>query len=495
VKSKSKNINISFLNLAAQSPSIELNFALSEKIHIQSERSEHVFFMCDRALTSCSVNITNSKSICEICRYKANQGFKYFNERNPNSKLIKIKREDFRLSKMNENVFNEILLGVHSTIGSQLRLDDMKLLNKKWLTIKEKMINSSIGLYNYFDTYLKKNNVQNFIIFNGRISCARPLKTVSHDNNVSYILFDGALNGLTPYYSINEMFHSMNFEKINALKSYLKYYKESNKIAAEYSYKKQNKIPILRDMVYTKNQQIGYLDTNILRLSKPLITIFVSSDDEYRYIGADYCQDPLVDQVEEIKQLISSNINVEFDFVIKMHPNQNKSHKSILKKYKELSKSVLIIFPENKSDSYELIKRSELIINFSSSIGVEANYLGKPVIQIGPSKWMGLPTANFVKSADEAINMIINSNYKVMPKRSSIAYFTFNMKANFELETYKYLEDGVYTYANKFIKAPFRLRFLAVLSKLYQAFLKGDYQILYKLYLYIPNLIYGRTRN
>lgn len=495
MKKKSKKINISFLNLAAQSPSIELNLALSEKIHRQSKELEHIFFMCDRALTSCSVNITNSKSICDICRYKARLGFKYFKERNPNSKLIAVNREELNLSSVNDNVLNEIILGVHSTIGSQLRLDDMELLSKKWLNIKEKMISSSIGMYNYFDTYLKKNDVQNFIIFNGRISCARPLKTVSYDNNVNYILFDGALNGLTPYYSTNEMFHSMNFEKINALKYYLKYYKESKKIASEYSFKKQNKIPILRDAVYTKNQQIGYLDEKILKLGKPIITIFVSSDDEYRYIGADYCEDPLVDQIEEIKSLITSKVNLTYDFVVKMHPHQNKSHQSIIKKYKKLSEDVLIIFPENKSDSYELIKLSSLIINFSSSIGVEANYLGKPVIQIGPSKWMGLPTANFVKSSNEAIQMILNLRFKVMPKRSSIAYFTFNMKANFELETYKYIEDGIYTYANKYITAPFKIRLLAVLSKLYNAFLRGDFEIISKLYLYIPNLIYGRTRN
>ena len=108
---------------------------------------------------------------------------------------------------------------------------------------------------------------------------------------------------------------------------------------------------------------------------------------------------------------------------------------------------------------------------------------------------MGLPTANFVKSSNEAIQMILNLRFKVMPKRSSIAYFTFNMKANFELETYKYIEDGIYTYANKYITAPFKIRLLAVLSKLYNAFLRGDFEIISKLYLYIPNLIYGRTRN
>ena len=54
---KNKSFNISYLNLAAQSPSLELNLAFSEKIHLENNRDKHVFFMCDRALKSCSVNV------------------------------------------------------------------------------------------------------------------------------------------------------------------------------------------------------------------------------------------------------------------------------------------------------------------------------------------------------------------------------------------------------------------------------------------------------
>ena len=68
--------NISFLNLAAQSPSLELNLAMSEKIHRESNDLKHTFFMCNKALKSCSVNILNKKSICRICTTKAKKGFK-----------------------------------------------------------------------------------------------------------------------------------------------------------------------------------------------------------------------------------------------------------------------------------------------------------------------------------------------------------------------------------------------------------------------------------
>ena len=140
----SKELNISFLNLAAQSPSLELNLSLSEKIHRSKIDNKHIVFMCDKALKSCSVNILNKKSICNLCTYKAKKGFDLFSERNPNSELIKISRndlinqEDFKISNRTKK---EILFGVHSTIGSQLRLDDMSLLNKRWKKLREKCLN------------------------------------------------------------------------------------------------------------------------------------------------------------------------------------------------------------------------------------------------------------------------------------------------------------------------------------------------------------------
>ena len=66
-----EKINITFLNLAAQSPSLELNLAFSEKIHLENKRQKHILFMCDRALKSCSVNVFNDRNICNICRFKA----------------------------------------------------------------------------------------------------------------------------------------------------------------------------------------------------------------------------------------------------------------------------------------------------------------------------------------------------------------------------------------------------------------------------------------
>ena len=492
----SKELNISFLNLAAQSPSLELNLSLSEKIHRSKIDNKHIVFMCDKALKSCSVNILNKKSICNLCTYKAKKGFDLFSERNPNSELIKIsrndliKQEDFKISNRTKK---EILFGVHSTIGSQLRLDDMSLLNKRWKKIEGKMFESSKSLYSYFNSFLKTKNVKNFIIFNGRLSCARPLIQASKKNNTNYYLFDAAINGKVPMYSRNEMFHSINFEKRNALKTYVKFYSDSRKLADEYMNYKIKKVEV-SDFSYTKNQQTNYLEESILEKNKPIISIFTSSDDEYRFIGSDWAKYGIVDQIDSIKTLVNSDLKNNYDFIVKMHPNQNNIHKSIKKKYKSLSKYVTIILPESKSDTYELIKRSDIIVNFCSSIGIESNYFRKVVIQIGPSRFREFPAANYVKNANEAINKIKNKTYKIMPLRASVLWFTYQMKSSFDLPSYKYHEDGVFSYGEKFIAAPFSYRFISIFAKLNYNIQKGDFTFIKNFRLYLTNLISGTTK-
>ena len=81
-----------------------------------------------------------------------------------------------------------------------------------------------------------------------------------------------------------------------------------------------------------------------------------------------------------------------------------------------------------------------------------------------------------------------------MPERASIVYFCYHGKTQFTLESYEYVEDGVFKYGNEIIKTSLLMRIKAIYDKLIQGFLRGDTEFLSKLYLYIPNLLLGTTK-
>ena len=81
-----------------------------------------------------------------------------------------------------------------------------------------------------------------------------------------------------------------------------------------------------------------------------------------------------------------------------------------------------------------------------------------------------------------------------MPKRSSIVYFCYHGRSPFKLDAYNYIEDGVFTYGDEFIKSSFLLRLLAVPDKLYYHIIKGNKDLFSNLFMYARNLIYGTTK-
>jgi len=187
-------------------------------------------------------------------------------------------------------------------------------------------------------------------------------------------------------------------------------------------------------------------------------------------------------------------LNENFQIVIKMHPNQKGAHRSSKKRYENLSKTALVLFPENRTDTYELIEKSEIVVTFCSSVGIEANYLGKPVIQIGPSIFVKLPAVNFYDNAKEAINSILNKKYKIMPKRASVIWFTYLTKYKYNINNYSYLEDGIFLYRNKKISSPFLLRLLTYPSKIMFSIQKGDFHFIRNFNMYLYNFVFGTNK-
>ena len=81
-----------------------------------------------------------------------------------------------------------------------------------------------------------------------------------------------------------------------------------------------------------------------------------------------------------------------------------------------------------------------------------------------------------------------------MPIRASILWFTYQMKSSFELPSYKYHKDGLFSYGKEFIRAPFILRFISVFDKIHFNLIKGDLSFLKNIKLYFSNLILGTTK-
>ena len=77
------------------------------------------------------------------------------------------------------------------------------------------------------------------------------------------------------------MFHSLVFLRKNSIRSYLNDVSNSNFIAKDHILKKTKSIRTF-EKSFTNHQTKNYLDPRI-NTNKKIISIFTSSDDEYRF--------------------------------------------------------------------------------------------------------------------------------------------------------------------------------------------------------------------
>ena len=490
-------MNATFLNFAAQSPTVELHLSIAEKLH--SENNEpNVFFICDSALKSCSINVTNNKAICLACKNRAENSVKLFRKKY-NAEIIYVTRKaldelNSGINSIDINIVDNLELGVRSSVASHVRIDQIEKLNGMWKEIYLNMFDSSKSLYLYFKEKIQLLGIKNLIAFNGRFSCARPIVEASENSGINYFLFDTIMQK-RPYFVKNYLLHNLEVSKKNAIKTYLDFFAGANELAETYMHSKVNKIAV-NDKVYTRKQQKSFVPKEVIDSSRPIISIFSSSDDEYRYLGADWKSFPIVSQVDSIKTLLKSGLSDYYTFVLRMHPNQEYMSKANTTDYMNLKKEgkIIILEPSNNTDSYELIKISTIVINFCSTIGIEANYLRKPVIQIGPSSFRLLPAANYTRDALEAIDLITSKNFKIMPIRASIIWFAYLTKFQDSLPSFKHSPDGSWTYNGESVPSSKILRILSLPAKIYVNLCKSNYSFLRKAPMYLYNLILNKYK-
>lgn len=96
-------------------------------------------------------------------------------------------------------------------------------------------------------------------------------------------------------------------------------------------------------------------------------------------------------------------------FIVRAHPDEDRagkaSEQSVASWYSDSAASglgnVVFIPPTQTISSYDLIRRSKLVLVYNSSIGLEASILGAPVVCAGRARYGAVASAYFPASATE----------------------------------------------------------------------------------------------
>ena len=151
-----------------------------------------------------------------------------------------------------------------------------------------------------------------------------------------------------------------------------------------------------------------------------------------------------------------------------MHPNlQGVTYKYHTELYN--LDNIQVIRANEKINSYELIKKADLVITFGSSIGIEACYLKKPVIALGGSFFYHLDYAYKPRTIKE-LRQLLKSREMLSPKPQIEALKYGLYMKNFNRYTYPAIYEPKSDKLDRFIGKRYPFLRLFGSSHLYRIF-------------------------
>jgi hypothetical protein len=170
------------------------------------------------------------------------------------------------------------------------------------------------------------------------------------------------------------------------------------------------------------------LDEELLAKAEPfrqIAAVFTNVIFDTSQIHANTVFQDMFDWLRQV--VVFSRLHPETLFVVRAHPDELRTGKESMETVEQILDTegaleldnLLFIPPREFVSSYELIKKSKLVLVYNSSIGLEATLLGRVVLCGGKSRYSDYPTAYFPTTPDvyfQLADRFLNENDPVIPE-------------------------------------------------------------------------------
>lgn len=177
--------------------------------------------------------------------------------------------------------------------------------------------------------------------------------------------------------------------------------------------------------IYTNRFISGGLD--ISSCEKKIITYFISSNDEFASLCSEIKINTIFDSQEDALDYLANWVKEKKDYklVLRIHPHYERKCKVDRDLWNNVNiEGVEVISSASTVSSYDLIKRSHLVISYISTTGIEATYLGIPSIILSNSLYSGIDAVYEPKNRKE-LNELLDNLPPPKPQENCLPYGFF----------------------------------------------------------------------
>ncbi len=434
-------MKIVFIGVKPNSPHFETQLELM--LEHAAKGDELVYFHCDRAIPYCDSNPNNDQVFCHACVVKRRRGLEiiqFSGKIIPFSALFSAEHHPRRMplpmlagitdiSEMKPLMFDTYDYGesVMSSVYSMLKTCYPRMQQAE--PLMRHATSTTLALYVATRRLLQQERPGLAYFFNGRSATSRCFLRACQAEEVPFMVHERGSR--IESYSLwpNTIPHNMEWRSQEVIRLWERNPNEAEKraIAAEYfkNLRKGKRPSNFKN--YLVHQQANTLPVGWLE-NERRITLFTSTETELHAVenlGFRRLYPNLPDAMNRIVEGLQQ-AGFKGKLAIRMHPNSQDEAPEILARFRHAQHPmVLMIYPHEKVDSYELVQTSEKVVVFNSTIGIESVRMGRPIVTLNSCTYCALGVTNQPRSHAEAIQMIMAD--LPVPDASKADYFGYFM--------------------------------------------------------------------
>lgn len=399
---------------------------------------------CHGALSTCFMNLDGYNSICKLCHRMYNE---YQRAYGAGVHMLPFKMSDMQqrtidfdfhnANELKDFFYRDVevgnsILSLYYTVTRDL---DM-LLFDKFHDFALPLVNELCNLVDYCYQLVDDIHPDEIIIHNGRLYENRFFYDISKVKGIAFRAVETVGGHGEPYAKMSypgalpHNIEKWNQLAINSWNQSQDPEEEKIKIGSSFFERRRNGELVVDVKVYVAKQKKGLLPEGFDPKQRNM-AIFTSSQDELVALGDDWANDQLFPNQNDAIGYILRHASPDIHFYIRIHPNLKginyKDHVNLYQ-YDSLPNAT-VIPPESKVSSYDLMDACEKAITFSSSVGLEACYWGKPSVLLGHAGYELCGATYNVRKMEDLIPTI-DGHLAPKPKLAAIkfAYFLLDRK-------------------------------------------------------------------
>lgn len=459
----------------------EIHFETAlELIQTHQDQGDEIHFIeCNADLLACDINMEHDIIDCWKCISRRKRGLKLLSHPPQMVSIFNLKEADrlliiqslqnrtdsHNLKDLEVDNF-DVGYGILSSLISFTRDPNPGLARNS--DIIDGMLISSLAIYRSMLNYLRQEQYDYVYIYNGRYAPMRAAMRACEREKVRFFNFERGSTLMRYNLFENTLPHDIEYTSKEILRAWNTATdpEQREQIGAQF-YQEREEGTFQNWHSFITGQKLGLLPDG-WEADRQNVTIFVSSEDEFEAIGKSWKNPIYKDQVNGITKIIEAfRDDRHLILNIRVHPNLSGVRNQQTAFFSNLNKEkVRVILPEDPISSYALLKNSDKVITFGSTMGIEAGFWGVPSILAGQSFFRDLGVTYNPANHQELVEMV-RGELKPKDKLGALKY-GYYMKT-FGIEFKYYQPERLYhgRFMGTYIKPDFLLRVFSRLMKIW----------------------------